>query len=278
MNMHSMSRFSAFVRRHQISVFFSLAFALSWSVWGSAIAHAYGLLPFQLPDPLAFAGISLAAFLVAGFAAGRAGMADLLRRMVQWRVEWSWYLIVLVVALLLPFLTVAIYPLMGGSIPVGTVMPLGSAIAYFFFGIVFMLLTEETAWRGFALPRLEASFGTLRASLILGLIWGVWHTPYFLMPGSPQSNFPYVGYVLMVIAQSVLYGWIHRNTRGSVLVAAIFHAATNAALAYSGVGVGDTRAFWLVTAVTWVAAIIVSLPTITAGKQVQRQESSPVAS
>jgi hypothetical protein len=89
----------------------------------------------------------------------------------------------------------------------------------------------------------------------LGVVWGVWHTPYFLLPGSAQSNFPYAGYVLLVIAQSVIFGWIHDKSGGSTLMAAIFHAATNAALAYSAVGVGDVYAFWLLTVVTWVAAL-----------------------
>jgi membrane protease YdiL (CAAX protease family) len=280
MNTLQISRLSAFVRRHQIHFFFILAFALSWLVWGSAIAQHYGLLDFQIPDLLAYFGVSLAASIVAGLADGWEGIRNLLRRLIRWRVGLAWYAIVLLLPILLPSLTAFIYELFGGSVSVGSVLPLERAVAYFFFGIPFMLLTEETAWRGFALPRLEAKYGTWKASLLLGLLWGVWHTPYFLLPGSSQSNFPYVAYILMVMAQSVMYGWIHHKTGGSVLMAALFHAATNAALAYVGVGVGDPRAFWLLTAVTWVAAISVAWAGSLADKLFlpRRQNSSSMAS
>ena len=38
-------------------------------------------------------------------------------------------------------------------------------------------VTEETGWRGFALPLLQARMTPLAATLIVGLMWGVWHFP-----------------------------------------------------------------------------------------------------
>jgi uncharacterized protein len=77
------------------------------------------------------------------------------------------------------------------------------------------------------------------------------------MPGTSHSTLPYIGFVLSIMAQSVLMAWVFNNTGGSVLLASVFHTATNGAGAYVGMGVGEVRAFWVFVAVQWVAAIIV---------------------
>ena len=244
---------SSFLRRFQIPLFFTLAFALSWVVWGSMIAQQYGLLSFSLPDTSYF-GVSLAALIVAGLVDGWVGIRDLLRRMVRWRVNLLWY----VIAIVLPLVIIGLYRLFGGSVSVGRILSLEASIAYFIQSVPFFILTEETAWRGFALPRLQVRYNALTASLILGLLWGVWHTPLFFMPGAVQTQLPFLPFVLMAMGQSVLFAWVYNNTGGSVLLVALLHASTDALLTYIGVGL-DARSFWIMTVVTGVAAVIVVL-------------------
>ena len=97
----------------------------------------------------------------------------------------------------------------------------------------------------------------LSASVILGLLWGAWHTPLFLIAGTGQSRWPYLGFLLFAIPTSILTTWIYNSTGGSILLATIFHAAFDATLAFSGVLYGDPLLFWLMVAVTWVAAGVV---------------------
>ncbi|MEO8971150.1 MAG: CPBP family intramembrane glutamic endopeptidase [Ktedonobacteraceae bacterium] len=120
-----------------------------------------------------------------------------------------------------------------------------------------LLVTEELAWRGFALPRLLVGRSALSASVILGLLWGVWHTPLFFIAGTGQSTWPYLGFLLFAIAESVLMTWMYNNTRDSVLLSTLFHAASDAALVFSGVLVGGQLLFWLTVAVTCAAALVV---------------------
>jgi uncharacterized protein len=88
---------------------------------------------------------------------------------------------------------------------------------------------EEYGWRGYLLPRL-LPLGEIRASVLLGVIWGVWHLP-LIMAG---LNYPGVNvwlaiiiFTFVTVALSFTYTWFYVASSGSVLVAAVFHASTN---------------------------------------------------
>ena len=88
---------------------------------------------------------------------------------------------------------------------------------------------EEYGWRGYLLPRL-LPLGEIRASVLMGVIWGVWHLPLLLA----GLNYPGVNvwmaiivFTFMTVALSFTYTWFYVASSGSVLVAAVFHASTN---------------------------------------------------
>jgi hypothetical protein len=88
---------------------------------------------------------------------------------------------------------------------------------------------EEYGWRGYLLPGL-LPLGEIRASVQLGLIWGVWHLPLLLA----GLNYPGVNvwlaiivFTFVTVALSFTYIWFYVAASGSVLVAAVFHASTS---------------------------------------------------
>lgn len=246
------------VRRHALIVFFVLAYLLPWLVWGTTIAQGRGWLAFHLPQPLAFwIGLPLATYLAAALTGGMPAIRDLLSRLIRWQVHPLWYLVALMLSGLLALIAIGVHRALGGSHTVGIVLSGRDLLPALLFQTFMWLLTEETAWRGFALPRLQARYSALTASLILGLLWGLWHTPLVFIPGSFQSQVPFVGFVLSAIATSILATWLFNHTHGSVLIAAIFHGATDATIAYTNVMTGDLRLFWIVIAVQWLAAAAV---------------------
>ncbi len=176
---------------------------------------------------------------------GRAVLMDIVHRILHWRAGILWYVQAFLIPPVLCVICVLVYRAFGGNVVMGIEVPLGAAIAYFFMFGAKAWITEEAAWRGFVLPRLQASYSALAASLILGLFWGIWHTPLFLINGTGQSHWPYIGFLIFAMAESVLTSWIYNNTGESVLLATIFHTSTDAALSYSGLLSGDTNAFWL---------------------------------
>lgn len=54
--------------------------------------------------------------------------------------------------------------------------PLWSAIPALVAVTLLMVFGEEYGWRGYLVPKL-LPLGEVRASLIVGVIWGVWHFP-----------------------------------------------------------------------------------------------------
>ena len=117
------------------------------------------------------------------------------------------------------------------SHPVTVKLP-GMVIITFLYGIIYAGLSEEPGWRGFALPRLQAKFSPLVSSLILGVIWAVWHAPGRfggIEAKSVSDTLVEWGLILLV---TVIFTWIFNRTKGSILVTALLHPAMNTATTY----------------------------------------------
>jgi membrane protease YdiL (CAAX protease family) len=95
-------------------------------------------------------------------------------------------------------------------------------------------LGEELGWRGYALPRLLQRFSPLAASLILGVIWGVWHLPSFFVSSLVQSSLAIPVFLFGALCMSILATWLYLHTGGSVLITVLFHLAFNASLSAFG--------------------------------------------
>src|ERR671933_1437818 len=179
--------------RHPLTSFFVMAFAFSWIVWSPWVLSedGAGLLPFKLSDAASgllvaaaiLLGPTLSGFIMTGVTEGRAGIRRLLRRIVLWRVGFWWYLFALIGVPVVMGLGTLILP--GG---LASVLALGPGYVPRYLGS-FVLVTilggplfEEPGWRGFALPRLQPLHGPLVGTLILGLLWALWHLPEFLVP------------------------------------------------------------------------------------------------
>lgn len=86
---------------------------------------------------------------------------------------------------------------------------------------------EEIGWRGYALPRLAARLGFARASLLLGVIWAVWHLPLFFIPGVDNYRQSFTLSLIAVTALSVAMAWLYMHTSGSLLLVMLMHSSVN---------------------------------------------------
>jgi membrane protease YdiL (CAAX protease family) len=118
-----------------------------------------------------------------------------------------------------------------------------------------LLNGEELAWRGFALPRLQARYNALGASLILSLPFSLFHLPLFFDPAMNMG--PFASFVLRAAALAILFTWLYNHTRGSVLLAYIMHAAFNTWTNVFSIVPGNHFQDWMMTVVMVILAAIV---------------------
>lgn len=181
------------LERRGLIVYIVLAYLLSWLCLVPIIlCRSRGIaIVGPILSGLLFAssfGPLISAFVVTRWQESTAGVHALLAQGLRWRVRPLWYLVALLAPPFLMLLANVLYAIIGGVLVfpkplVWLVVPLN-------FVLVFLLggpLGEEFGWRGYALPRLQAQYGPLRASIILGTFWAMWHLPLFFIAGTAQS-------------------------------------------------------------------------------------------
>jgi uncharacterized protein len=222
----------ALMRRQPLVWFFVIAFAWTW-----AFVIVF-LILFPLPDIIVRTtpgdlGPLIAAIVMSAIVAGRAGVRQLLKRMVQWRVGLIWYAFALIGIPLLYIASIAAVP---GALASFKAPELSTVLLYPVLYVVYLAiggpLTEEPGWRGFALPRLQQRWGPLVGTVIVGLMWAAWHLPNYFRPDWAAFNggFSFSGIAVFAIATvtfSIVITWAFNHTAGSILIAILIHASIN---------------------------------------------------
>lgn len=240
--------------------FVAFAFAWSWVI-GFAGARIKGDFPMLSSLLLIAAGFgpSLAGLIVVTAFSSRREQRDWIARSINWRMDWRWFALSFLLPPAIMLVAVYIDLSLGGaftpSIAVGQ-LPL----LILNFALVLVIggpLGEEFGWRGYAMPALQARVGWRLASLIIGVVWGVWHLPLFFLAGTAQSQMPIAIFMFNIMAGSVLFGWLYQKSKGSVLPVIVLHTSLNA---WSGILIlvptaGAGRTYALVTGFLVVVAL-----------------------
>ncbi|WP_416864347.1 MAG: CPBP family intramembrane glutamic endopeptidase [Imperialibacter sp.] len=113
--------------------------------------------------------------------------------------------------------------------------------------IILIAIGEEYGWRGYLLPRLMKKTNVLYASIVLGLIWGLWHFPAYLIGAGVPQQMNFSVFLLWVVLGTLFMGWLYYYTK-SVLTSILTHISANAAFNYLLIlpeFTGSTNTFWL---------------------------------
>lgn len=250
------SRFLVWMRQHPIAAYFTLVFAITWALHMPMVLGRNGLaiFPYEVPMGLfvilfilgAIAGPTLSAFLVTSALDGKEGRRKLLRRYVQWRVGWPWYV--------LAFFGIPTIYIIAGSIVLGRVplADLGANWTTFFSPYLVAVLIfpafitwgEEPGWRGFALTRMQESYHPLLSGVTVGFMHSLWHLPVFLLISGPVAFGPFdllefVRNTATSVAIAILWTWVFNRANRSILIAVLLHASLNASPGWVSILIPD---------------------------------------
>jgi uncharacterized protein len=233
----------ALVHRFPLTVFFTLAFGLSWAAWTPYILSDSGLgwISLRIPEvlgstqivgmlPGAYLGPVTAALLVTAAADGRRGLRHWSQRLVRWRVGWRWYLGVLAGVPGSILLATFALPDSWGHARMVAVTALAAYLPLLVMQFVTTAAAEEPGWRDFALPRLQRRFGAVSGTTILGILWGCWHLPLFFTEWGGWPNASWVSPVEFIagcVPLSLVMTWVFNRTRESLPLVMILHASIN---------------------------------------------------
>jgi membrane protease YdiL (CAAX protease family) len=207
--------------------FFLCTFAITWVLQLPALLALAGIVAgpperFMAPAALGAFGPLFAALLVARFEPGGPGVRALFGQFRSFRVGLGWYVLALLLPGALLVAGMAAYSLFAERDPGPWFYPpTGGRIA-----VLFLLpISEEIGWRGFALPRLQERFGALSASVILGVLWGLWHVPMLLLAQNPIATLPLL--LALFIPGSVVFSWLYNRTPAGLPLVVVAHVGVH---------------------------------------------------
>jgi membrane protease YdiL (CAAX protease family) len=245
-------------------LFFLATFLLTWICWipiakqlikdDSAFRSGLVLLGTFAP--------ALASMALTTVDEGMAGLRSLLGPMFLWQVPARWYILALSYMAATKLAASVAFRLIRGTWPAFGSEPWYILIVATIFSTP-VQAGEELGWRGYALPRLANQMGFACASIVIGVVWALWHLPIFFIAGADKYGQSFPVWALGVVAVSVAVTFVYAGTRGSLLLTMLMHAAANNT---SGIvpaaAPGATQPFswkaslmlWLTTVFLWLSA------------------------
>lgn len=260
--------------------FIAVTFGFAWIFWLPGVLETQGLLRLPVPWNAFFLMGIFGPLAGALYATARRGgwpaIRRFLTRVLDVRLGLNWWLVILIFPLIPPALALWIQGLLESS---GAAPPVLANPWMILPTILFMTVLgggqEEFGWRGYALDILQSRWSALTASVVLGLIWGLWHLPLFFIQHTGQYYMPLWAFVLASPAFSILTTWIYNSTGKRLFAALLFHGVINAGLEtfppIQKVAGADQLAFYIVCGLYWLCALFIVA--LFGGRHLSRQSS-----
>ncbi len=207
--------------------FFVLVYALTIPFWVlSTIVKIEGL-PDNLPvtDIGAVFAPTIAASILVYREEKLGGLKRLLKRAFDYKriKQKIWYVPIIFLPPLLYLLTYGVMRLIGLPPPAEWHIPLLIPIVFVFFFIG--AAAEELGYMGYAIDPMQDRWSALTASIIMGLVWAIWHYPSMIQVGQTQMLMAWG--TLGTVGFRILYVWLYNNTGKSIFGIILFHAMSN---------------------------------------------------
>ncbi len=227
--------------RHESATFFIVTIFVTWIIWlPMLLIKNFGAHFPLLYDVLKTVGTfvpSVSGFIFAYTFGGKAELCGLFKSLLDIHIRPKWLLFIFFVLPGVSAVSCLIFFLLGNSLPPMQFTPWFIPVAFVYILVFMGPLGEEAGWRGFALKRLLRCSSPLKASVLLGVAWSIWHLPLFFIEGTTQNAltsfgiFPsLIGYFLYTVMISFLITLLYIMSSGSVLGSVLLHTMGNLSL------------------------------------------------
>ena len=167
---------------------------------------------------------TIAAIITAAILFGKSDIKELFSRIVN-KFELKWLVILILLQLIIYVLGLLIYNQFDTIKPGNFSFSILATVPSIFATAFIMNIWEEIGWRGFLLEKIMIRYSLFLSSLVIGILWGLWHIAYFLNNAS-SLQFIFVA-IFWMVCSSFVYSYIYVRSKRSILAVAIFHAFSN---------------------------------------------------
>lgn len=231
-----------FSKKININPFLYIPFVLglTWTAWFLAVSTGQGLENLAVKI-LLLAGLVVPAVVAIGFILLSEDAEyhwDFWRRAVDpTLINPAGYRFIFLLPVIITCLAILISLVFGQSLSQLLLIPqlrahLPSILVFIVYTFFIGPVPEELGWRGYWLDILKAHISGLRASLLIAVVWGLWHVPLFMIKGYPLQNktmepLLIAFYFLDFFPKSVILTYVFYKNKRSTLAAIFFHFMVN---------------------------------------------------
>ena len=250
---------TSWIQRNSLLGYFVLAYAISWSVGIPLALITQGKVNWNIPFSIHYFyayGPLLSALIMTGLTKGSEGIAEIFKRLTTFQMKPIWWLVAISPLPAFFLIVVVLRVIQGEWVDLGLLGQVNFlpnlGIGALFLWIFTYGIGEEVGWRGFALPRLQAKMSALNATLVLGVLWALWHLPIFFYLFEPAIA---LGWFFGLMCGAILFTWMYNSTDGSLLAVALWHGSFNFITA-SAAGEGLGAAIMSTLVMVWAIVLI----------------------
>lgn len=217
----------------EVTIFFVITIFLSLCVfWGpialfkvpamgfkkGAVGPAWAIILFIIGGFVP----SITGIILTAIFEGKKQAKQLLKEAFQIKIGFKWFAITILTAAYFAVALIIIYSALGGNFNYSKFLTLLPTIFPLF---ILGPLSEEFGWRGFALKRLLNIVNPNMASLVLGLIWSLWHLPLFYIIGTSQHEYhlSFITFMISITSMCFVVTYIYIKTNKNLFTAILFH-------------------------------------------------------
>lgn len=208
------------MKRHYL--FIIIVFALTWLLWLPAVLNSY----IEVPNVL------LIFSMFANAVPSVVGIVFLNKYYKGWfkssfKIKVPFYIMAMIL-LYIPLQGIMTFFITRSFVPDLSIesSPLNVLMMFFMIMVIGGPLGEEFGWRGY-LQREATKEHLLKGTLVIGLVWSLWHLPLFFMENTVQSQIPFYQFMLQNTLFAFYYTWFYERTKGSIFWMIMFHTVAN---------------------------------------------------